>query len=222
MSFPLPVPADPLPMFPLERTALPDEGLTLNVFEPRFHALVQDCLDAWSERPRFGVVLIERGSEVGGGEVRTDIGTIVEICSTRKHSCGRLTLDAVVCERIRVRSWLDDDPYPRALVEGWPDQPTGGVSPEDLMTLEFKLRLLDDRMDELAFKRSTSAPIMPTTVDLWGEPGAKLLQLARELPMGDSDRQRVLSAPGAAERVRVLCEILDSGIEQLEFWLSVP
>ncbi|MBO0881227.1 MAG: LON peptidase substrate-binding domain-containing protein, partial [Mycobacterium sp.] len=61
-------------MFPLESALLPNEDLPLRIFEPRYIALVEDCMrDA---DPRFGVVLISRGREVGGGDVRYDIGAV--------------------------------------------------------------------------------------------------------------------------------------------------
>ena len=56
-----------LPMFPLGTVLLPGAVLPLHVFEPRYRQLVQDCL---AGEPEFGVVLIERGSEVGGGDQR--------------------------------------------------------------------------------------------------------------------------------------------------------
>ena len=51
-----------LPMFPLGSVLFPELGLPLRVFEPRYRQMVVDCLD--TDRS-FGVVLIERGSEVG-------------------------------------------------------------------------------------------------------------------------------------------------------------
>ena len=73
-----------LPMFPLGNVVLPGELLPLNVFEPRYRQLVLDCLAA--DVPEFGVVLIERGSEVGGGDVRASIGTVTRIA--RVHAAG--------------------------------------------------------------------------------------------------------------------------------------
>ena len=63
--------AEPLPMFPLGTVLLPGAPLPLQVFEPRYRGLTHDCL---AGVPEFGVVLIERGSEVGGGDVRTNVG----------------------------------------------------------------------------------------------------------------------------------------------------
>lgn len=56
-----------LPMFPLGSVLLPGSPLPLQVFEPRYRAMLDDCL---AGDQRFGVVLIERGFEVGGGEQR--------------------------------------------------------------------------------------------------------------------------------------------------------
>lgn len=55
-----------MPMFPLGTVLLPGAILPLHVFEPRYQQLVRDCLDA--PEHEFGVVLIDRGSEVGGGD----------------------------------------------------------------------------------------------------------------------------------------------------------
>ena len=55
-------------MFPLGTVLFPTLILPLHVFEPRYRALVENCLAA--PQPEFGVVLIERGSEVGGDDVR--------------------------------------------------------------------------------------------------------------------------------------------------------
>ena len=109
-----------LPMFPLGTALVPSAGLPLHVFEPRYRALVKDCL---AGVPEFGVVLIARGSEVGGGEVRTDLGTVARIVESAELPDGRWALVAVGVRRIRVTAWLPDDPYPRADVEDWPDPP---------------------------------------------------------------------------------------------------
>ena len=66
----------PLPMFPLGTVLFPSVFLPLHVFEPRYQELTRDCLAGDNE---FGVVLIERGSEVGGGDARFDVGTVARI-----------------------------------------------------------------------------------------------------------------------------------------------
>ncbi|HEX5095168.1 MAG TPA: LON peptidase substrate-binding domain-containing protein, partial [Acidimicrobiia bacterium] len=57
-------------MFPLGTVLFPHALLPLQVFEPRYRVMMRNLLDGERE---FGVVLIERGSEVGGGDVRFDV-----------------------------------------------------------------------------------------------------------------------------------------------------
>src|SRR5687768_12766401 len=113
-------------MFPLGTVLLPTAVIPLHVFEPRYRALVHDCLAADRE---FGIVLIARGSEVGGGDDRTDVGVVARIVEAVELPDGRWAIGAVGVDRIRVRTWLADDPYPRADVEAWPDIDPGPDHP---------------------------------------------------------------------------------------------
>ena len=96
-----------LPMFPLGTVLYPYAMLPLHVFETRYRIMVRECLRTDQE---FGVVLIERGSEVGGGDVRFDTGTIARIVQAAELPDGRYALASVGTKRIRVERWLPDDP----------------------------------------------------------------------------------------------------------------
>lgn len=106
------------PMFPLGTVVFPGESIPLHVFEERYRRLTADCLAADG---RFGIALIERGSEVGGGDTRVDVGTLVEIARAQQAPDGRSALIVTGIERITVTQWLDEDPYPRAEIEPWDD-----------------------------------------------------------------------------------------------------
>ena len=106
-------------MFPLGTVLFPGALLPLHIFEERYRQLVKDCL---ADEPEFGVVLIDRGHEVGGGDVRREVGTVARILEVAELPDGRYFLQAAGVRRIRVQSWLDDAPYPRADVEEWPDE----------------------------------------------------------------------------------------------------
>lgn len=106
------------PMFPLGTVLFPGESIPLHIFEERYRQLTADCLAADG---RFGIVLIERGSEVGGGETRVDSGTLVEITGARETPDGRWALLVTGVQRIKVARWLADDPYPLAEIEPWDD-----------------------------------------------------------------------------------------------------
>ena len=70
-------------MFPLGTVLLPGGVLPLQVFEPRYRQMVRDLLADDSRPPEFGVVMIERGSEVGGGDARSTVGTLAQIADIR-------------------------------------------------------------------------------------------------------------------------------------------
>ena len=114
-----------LPMFPLGSVLFPHAALPLHVFEARYRSLVEECL---AGEPEFGVVLIERGSEVGGGDTRFGVGTVARIVDASLFPDGRYALVTVGTARLRVHEWLPDDPYPRASVEGLDDRTVGGAA----------------------------------------------------------------------------------------------
>jgi uncharacterized protein len=208
-----------LAMFPLESALLPDEDLPLRIFEPRYTALVRDCMrDA---EPRFGVVLISRGREVGGGDARYDIGAVARIteCVDLADS-GRFELHCRMGERIRVCKWLPDDPFPRAMVRAWPDEPGEPVTASQLRELELRVMALYER---IAVARGVLLPergAVLGTEQQTADAGARLYALASRVPMGQADRYAVLAAPSAADRLAALGEAVDSVTAMIEFQLS--
>ena len=78
-----------VPMFPLGTVLLPGGILPLHVFEDRYRELTEYCL---GNQTSFGVVLIERGHEVGGGDVRASVGGLTEIIQHERLSDGRSNL----------------------------------------------------------------------------------------------------------------------------------
>jgi Lon protease-like protein len=195
-----------LPMFPLGSVLVPRQVLALHVFESRYRRLVGDCLE--QDRP-FGVVLIERGSEVGGGETRSDIGTEATLTDAHPTPDGRWAVIAVGVRRIRVVQWLDDAPYPLARVEPWPDLPPGpqlaaGVGEarkrfEDLVGLLVSRGLADD----------------PGDITFDDDPVAAAEQLVAVSPLGQWDRQQLLACVGPDERMARLADMLDEQHELL-------
>jgi Lon protease-like protein len=200
-----------MPMFPLGSVLFPGMPLPLHVFEPRYRELVQHCLDG---EPEFGVVLIERGSAVGGGDVRTSGGTVARIVEATRFDDGRWAVGAVGARRVRVLRWLDDDPFPRAEVEDWPDGP-GEPDARRLAAATVTFRQV------LAMAAELGAPVPPATVELADDPGVAVLQMAVATPFGPADRQDLLCAEGPVERLALLGELLEGLAELLGAQLSM-
>ena len=113
-------PAVTMPMFPLGTVLFPYALLPLHVFEPRYRLMMRHVLEGDHE---FGVVLIERGNEVGGGDTRFDVATVARVVQAAELPDGRYVLATVGMRRVGVRRWLADDPYPRAEVVALDDPP---------------------------------------------------------------------------------------------------
>ncbi|MFL6204967.1 MAG: LON peptidase substrate-binding domain-containing protein [Acidimicrobiales bacterium] len=202
---------DVLPMFPLGTVLVPSAGLPLHVFEPRYRALVHDCLQGGRE---FGVVLIARGSEVGGGDVRTDVGTVARILDAVELSDGRWALGTVGLRRVRITRWLPDDPYPLAEVEDWPD-PAPSTEMGD--ALEACVSLVRRALGLAAEAGDATAP---ATIELSDDPVLASYQAAAVAPIGAFDRQRLLAADSPDVRVALLAELARDAIAVLELRLG--
>jgi len=112
-------PADPggLPMFPLGSVLFPYMPLQLRVFEERYLMMLARILE--SEPAEFGVVLIERGQEVGGGEHAFSTGTVAQVIELVAPE-GFVGLVAQGDRRIEVVEWSGGTPYPQAVVRELP------------------------------------------------------------------------------------------------------
>lgn len=194
-------------MFPLSCVLLPGELLPLHVFEQRYRTMVAHCLE--QEPPVFGVVLIARGSEVGGGDVRTDTGTVASIETVARSGDGRYALLARGTERLRVVQWLPDDPYPLAVVELLDDGPAPTAS--SLEAAWSSVRRVEALVSELGGTPDSEGG-RPAENDAWGP--------CRRLPLGPMDRQRLLAGGGAERRLELLVELAAAQSDDLVRLLS--
>jgi Lon protease-like protein len=190
-------------MFPLGTVLFPTMLLPLHVFEPRYRALVDDCVAGDGE---FGVTLIERGSEVGGGDVRTDVGTVARIVQVERFEDGRFAVAAVGTRRIRIERWLADDPYPRAEVVDWEDVGTTETALDEADALFRRALALAAELGE--------APA-PLDVELADDPAMATFQIGALAPLGPLDRQALLATERPDDRVTLLVAQLTDVVELL-------
>ena len=184
--------AVPLPMFPLGTVAFPGSMVPLHIFEPRYRQLAHDLHRGDG---RFGIVLIERGNEVGGGDVRSSVGTRMRVTESAQFEDGRWAIMAVGEERIRVRTWLPDDPYPMALVE---TPPVTEPSAEANAMAEAAVRRA------LALAAQLGYDVPDPDDFLVADPTTRQWQLAGITPCGPVDRQRILSEETSERRAEVI------------------
>lgn len=201
-------------MFPLGTAMLPGSVLSLHVFEPRYRALVRDCLA--SDEPEFGVVMITRGREVGGGDVRVEVGAVARMLRVGETPDGRYSVIAGMGRRIRVTQWLPDNPYPYAEVEDWPDDDGESLDPDLLESVTARAR----RTAALAIELGDQGhePGMALSDD----PSVVTFQLGVLAPLADLDRYQLLCATNAHQRLLMLAEMLDTVEDVLAFRLQDP
>jgi hypothetical protein len=195
-------------MFPLSAVLFPHATMPLHVFEPRYRQLMLDCLEG---DPRFGVVLIERGSEVGGGDERADLGTRGVITRAAELPDGRWVLEVRGEAVVVIEQWLEDNPYPQALVrEPDPAQPLAGAGEADPGPLLEDAAQRVRRARALLAEHGGGNALDPGLVlDGGGDPEVASWQLCGVAPVNAYDAQRLLAAEGAAERLSFLVELMD-------------
>ena len=196
-----------IPMFPLGSVLFPGGILPLQVFEPRYRELVTDVT---ATDRRFGVVLIKRGSEVGGGDERNDIGTVAEIVRMGEAEDGRVLITAVGKERIRVEQWRIDDPYPCADVEFLPElDPEAGLAVALEAASAARRRLL-------ALAIAMGADGQHREINLPDDLKRAAWALCSAAPIGSYDRQRLLVIDDAASRLQLVEQIMLEQTRDLE------
>jgi Lon protease-like protein len=192
-------------MFPLGTVLFPHSLLPLHVFEPRYRTMMRDVLAGDQE---FGVVLIERGSEVGGGDVRFDVGTLAHIVQASELPDGRFALAVVGVQRFRVGRWLPDDPYPRADVVALVEPPIAVGGPALVAPVVEQLRVVHELAARL---HAGPEGAEPPPIDVSPDPEQASYEIAALAALGSLDAQRVLEIPDAATRLRTLRELLVDG-----------
>jgi Lon protease-like protein len=90
-----------IPLFPLHTVLCPGIVLPLHIFEERYRALTQHCLETGAP---FGVVLIREGREVGSGGTLAlaGVGALVEIREAGRYPDGRYDLLAAATGRFAI------------------------------------------------------------------------------------------------------------------------
>jgi hypothetical protein len=194
-----------LGMFPLSTVLFPHACLPLHVFETRYRALMADCR---AQDGEFGVVLIARGSEVGGGDQRVDVGTLARISRLSELDDGRMLVLAEGVRRLRVCRWLTDDPYPRAEVMDSPDGEAhdrihpAGPEAQAVAVGEDAVRRLRSLLSELG-----DVPALPHDLEISGTAEAIGWQVCELAPLNLIDRQRLLSTGGLTARMELLADL---------------
>jgi len=189
---------DAVAMFPLGSVLFPYTPLVLRVFEPRYLTMMGRLLD--EEDPEFGVVLIERGREAGGGEERASIGTMARILQIEAGAAD-LYVVARGGERFTVNRWRADDPYPM-----------GDVSTMAPLVWDDALASLHREAERVVRRLASLASVLDEArwdpgTELSDDPVESAWQLAAIAPLGEYDRFRLLSSTSLGGLLRGIIDL---------------
>jgi len=186
-----------LPMFPLGMVVFPHQVVGLCVFEPRYHAMLDDVI----EDQRFGTCLIARGSEIGGYDERTAVGTLMQIVASQALPNGQALLMVEGIECVEVTQWLTDAPYPRAQVrERCCDEID--IEPALLRSTESAVKALRALQSEVFADQCLRA-----NCEMDEDPWVRSWQLCSMTPMSTLDQFKVLSLSDPNDRLRLVAEV---------------
>lgn len=215
-------------VFPLGAAYLPGEQVSLNIFEDRYLKMMSDVMDG---DQIFASVLIERGSEVGGDDLRHRHGVIVSIESIVELE-GFLIATGVAVSPCDITDWLADDPYPRAVVAIQKRDP---LSEQLRFDIASSLSLLAQRIRLIHESISSHRDVTIADVDLdpsistiaagrWWDQHVQedelwraFWLLARNLPCGPFDRYSFLTPGSLVERVKQLKQTVEHVGEVVSF-----
>ena len=185
-------------MFPLGSVLFPHMPVALRVFEERYLVMLSKILH--DEPSEFGIVLIERGQEVGGGEQRFSHATVAQITQldAGEQMVGLVALGE---RRVEIVSWLEEDPFPHAVVKDVAEL----VWSDDLQPLRDRAERAVRRAISLA---SEFAELQwPADVQLSEDPVAAAWQLAAIAPIGPLDQVKLLRATSMENLLTELAEV---------------
>ena len=191
---------------------MPTQLLPLHVFEPRYQELMRRLTESEADG-ELGVVMIERGHEVGGGDQRVDTGTVGRLIEAQRFPDGRWLALFAGTQRFRVIEWLPDDPYPQAHVEELPEADWDRSDDVLLATAEGLVR------EAVALAAELGEAAVAAGFELSEDPGRRAWQLCTVAPLGPLDRQRLLDAP-RPERLAILVQQAADARRMLAFRLG--
>jgi hypothetical protein len=239
-----------LPIFPLDSVLLPGAPLPLHIFEPRYRALIADVwrtegqpTPAGTANDPAGFGIVSLSYPAGAGEVRGPgrhqhpklaagdtstgssedsnpaqlavVGTFASIIEVEAYEDGRSDLLTVGGKRFRLLEIEPSDkPYLQARIDWLPEE-QGPVSPA--LAAAARTRCIR-YLGELARLADRELP----SVTFSDDPVALSYQVAGRMRLANNERQGLLEAASAAERLRTALRLLRREIVLLSRTRSVP
>lgn len=214
-----------VPVFPLETTFLPGDRLGLVLFEDRYLRLASDLQR--EIQPLLATVLITRGSEVGGDDLRSTRGILCNVTDIVELPDGRMLVQGTCANRILVEQWLPDNPYPIGVVTPFDDTSEIPRPFDVAATLSVVAQQVRSLLAQIADSDSIGGSGLSTVAaGRWWDDRVTVSELwkaywlvARAIPAGPLDRHTLLSSESLPDALFRLRRVLEHTREVLAFQL---
>lgn len=203
-------------MFPLNSVLFPGLSVPLRVFEDRYRALVHHLLrvDDPAER-RFGTVAIREGYEVGdhGSQSLFRVGCTALLTEVEAHADGTFDVVAVGLERMQLDRLDTTGTFPVGHVSERPE-PETYVADEVLDRARATFTAYRQALSEIRVDPYEGALPRDPTYLSW--------TLAACAPLPLQERQSLLEADSAEERLVLVTDLLRSELRAMNVIASLP
>lgn len=183
---------DQIPLFPLGTVLFPGMPMPLQVFEPRYRQMMDDHAD---DQLPFGIALVQSARGPQSDLPSHDVGTAASLLSRHQRPDGRWDIVARGERRFRVIDLDSSRPYAFVTVE-WLEEELGDPTEADAL-----LRIVGAQFHRYAggIARLTRRQFGDMTIP--EDPIRASYDLASRLPLHTWERQRLLQARTAVERL---------------------
>lgn len=203
-------------MFPLNAVLFPGVSVPLRIFEDRYRAMVHHLLRVEDPADRvFGSVAIREGYEVGdhGAQSLYRVGVRVQLTDVEANPDGSFDVVGVGLDRIRLDRLETSGPFP-----------VGHVSERPEPTVEVDDDLLDRARATFTAYRAALVGLRsdPYSGTLPRDPEYLSWTLAACAPLPLHERQSLLEADDAAERLVLVTDLLRAELRAMNVIPSLP
>jgi len=212
---------DSLPLFPLATVLFPGLVLPLHVFEERYRLLVRELVDAApGAGARFGVVALRSGRELGTDLPDLhDVGCTAELRRVQPYEDGRFDIVTTGGARFRVRELDTSRPYLTGEVDQLPEE-VGDTGAAAALVARVRAGFAAYLLALSAAQgRASEAPEVP---ELPTDPLMLSYLVAAAVVVDVPDKQRLLAATDAAERLRLELSLLRQETRLLRALAALP
>ena len=187
-----------IPVFPLSGVIyFPKTNLPLNIFEPRYLALVDDC---FKSNKYMGMIQTKRNSS----EVYS-IGCLGKITEHKKTKEGRLLINLTGISRFEIMSEIKNDKMYREFNVSY-EKFSGDVKEEERTLLKDKIREIFEKTK--IFFRKNGLLINWNEFEKLSQ-DQKINTLAMIAPISNEEKQTILETVHIDSKTQILSEIIE-------------